>query len=363
MRKLKLFTINLIAGANVATVLLMLAVGYSDRIHPADFPLLSLLGMTFPFLLIVNLLFLLFWLAVKWQKMWIPLVGFLLAYVPISIYIPLNGPGHDEDATVKVVSWNVCTYGGNFKYENGFAVICDYLKRQDADIVCLQEDVDSWRRFVFQEYAGKYPYNDTLVFHNTKACMNGVGIHSKYPILRKERIPYESNANGSVAFYLKKGDDTLLVINNHLESTHLTLSDRTNYQEMISGKMGRDTIRTESRLLLSKLSSAAVKRASQAEAVHRYIAEHSQYPIIVCGDFNDTPISYARHTIGQGLTDCFAAVGNGLGLSFIQKGYFFRIDHIFCSDDFEPVRCEVDPEIDYSDHQPIICWLKKREKP
>jgi endonuclease/exonuclease/phosphatase (EEP) superfamily protein YafD len=363
MSKLKQFTVNLIAGANVATVVLMLAAGYSDRIHPADMPLVSTLGMTFPFFLIANLLFLLFWLTVKWRKIWIPLVGFLLTYVPISIYIPLNGPGHDEDATVKVVSWNVCTYGGNFKYENGFAVICDYLKRQDADIVCLQEDVDSWRRFVFQEYSGKYPYNDTLIFQNTKSCMNGVGIHSKYPILRKERIPYESKNNGSVAFYLKKGDDTLLVINNHLESTHLTKSDRSNYQEMISGNMERDTMRAESRLLLSKLSSAAAKRAYQAEAVHRYIVEHSQYPTIVCGDFNDTPISYVRHTISQGLTDCFAATGNGLGLSFIQKGFFFRIDHIFCSDDFEPVRCEVDPEIDYSDHQPIICWLKKREKP
>lgn len=363
MSKLKQFTVNLIAGANVGTVLLMLASGYSDRIHPADFPLLSILGMTFPFFLIANLLFLLFWLTVKWRKIWIPLVGFLLAYVPISIYIPINGPGHDEDATVKVVSWNVCTYGGNFKYENGFAVICDYLKRQDADIVCLQEDVDSWRRFVFQEYTAKYPYNDTLIFQNTKSCMNGVGIHSKYPILRKERIPYESKNNGSVAFYLKKGDDTLLVINNHLESTHLTKNDRSNYQEMISGRMGRDTMRAESRLLLSKLSAASAKRASQADAVQRYIAAHSQYPLIVCGDFNDTPISYTRRAISQGLTDCFAAVGNGLGLSFFQKGFFFRIDHIFCSDAFEPVRCVVDPEIDYSDHQPIICWLKKREKP
>ena len=63
MSKLKQFTVNLIAGANVATVVLMLAAGYSDRIHPADMPLVSTLGMTFPFFLIANLLFLLFWLG------------------------------------------------------------------------------------------------------------------------------------------------------------------------------------------------------------------------------------------------------------------------------------------------------------
>lgn len=363
IKRLSRILLNLVAGANVGIVLLMLLTGYSDHVSPASYALCAVLGMTFPAFVIANLLFLFFWLMFKWQRAWIPVVGFVLAYIPISIYIPLNRGGDASAATLKVVSWNVCTYGGNYKYENGFEVALDYLKEQDADIVCLQEDVDTWRRYVFKKYQETYPYNDTTVFTKTKAAMNGVGIHSRYPIIRKERIPFESNANGSVAYYLLMGNDTLLVINNHLEGTHLSRDDRSHYQDILKGNMERDSARAESMFLVGKLEKSAVRRAPQAEAVHQYVVSHSQYPTIVCGDFNDNPISYSRHTIADGLTDCFVTKGNGLGLSYNQKGFFFRIDHILCSDAFEPVRCEIDTKIDCSDHYPVVCWLKKQENP
>lgn len=363
IKQLKQVTVNLIAGANVATVLLMLAAGYSDHVSPAGYPWLSPFGMAFPFFVLANLLFLFFWLLFKWRRAWIPVVGYLLAYVPISIYIPLNRAGDPAEATLKVVSWNVCCYGGNFKYENGFEMVFDYLMKQDADIVCIQEDVDTWRRYVFQKYQEKYPYNDTTRFSFSAASWNGVGIHSRYPILRKERIAFESAYNGSVAYYLKVGGDTLLVINSHLEGTHLSNIERNRYRDMLKGKMERDTAKAESMYLIEKLGRAAAQRAPQAEAIHRYVVSHSQYPVIVCGDLNDNPISYSRHTIANGLTDCFVASGNGLGLSYNQKGFNFRIDHLFCSDDFLPLRCEIDAKIDYSDHYPLVCWLKKQEKP
>ena len=90
IKQLKAFTINLVAGANIATVILMLLAGYSDRFNPADYPMLSCLSLAFPVFLIVNLLFLFFWLTFKWNKVWIPVLGYLLAYLPISLYMPLN---------------------------------------------------------------------------------------------------------------------------------------------------------------------------------------------------------------------------------------------------------------------------------
>lgn len=361
IKQLKRITVNLMAGANVATVLLMLATGYSDHISPVSHPQLSSVGMTFPFFLLANLLFLFFWLLFKWRRAWIPVVGYVLAYVPISIYMPLNRPGDTDEATLKVLSWNVCAYVGNGHYEDGFPVVLDYLKQHDADIVCLQEDIDSWRKNAFKKFQEiSYPYNDTTLFANTPNSMNGVGVHSRYPIIRKERIVYESYANGSVAYYLKVGGDTLLIINNHLEGTHLSEKDRSRYKDMLKGRMERDTARAESAYLADKLGQSAAKRALQAEAVHQYVVSHSQYPVIVLGDFNDNPISYSRRTIANGLTDCFVARGNGLGLSYNQKGFNFRIDHIMCSDDYEPLRCVVDTKIDCSDHYPMVCWLKKR---
>ena len=362
IKQLKKFTINMVAGANIATIILMLAAGFSDRLNPSEHPLLSCFGMSFPIFLFINLLFLLFWLTFKWRKVWIPVLGYLLAYIPISIYMPVNMKQDLPEGTIKLLSYNVCQYGGNNKHEQGFDTIYNYLKRQDADIVCIQEDADSWRRFVMQRYQKIYPYNDTTIFRNDIDGMNGVGIHTRFPIIRKERIWYKSHANGSVAYYLKINNDTILVINNHLEGTHLSKEDRANYKRMIRGKMERDTAKEESILLLDKLATSAAKRAPEADAVHQYIENHRQYPIIVCGDFNDNPISYSRRIIARGLTDCFVKTGRGIGLSFNQKAFYFRIDHMLCSDHFEPYNCQIDDEIDASDHYPILCWLKMKEK-
>ena len=362
IKQIKSFTINIIAGANVATVLLMLASGYADRIHPTEHQMLSNMGMLFPFFLFANLLFIFFWLTFKWKKVWIPILGYALAFSPICTYLPLHTKQEVPEGALKIISYNVCQYGGNWKYEQGFDTIYNYLKRQQPDIVCLQEDADSWRRFVFQRYRKVFPYNDTTLFCNS-GLLNGVGIHTRFPILKKERIPYESTANGSVAYYLDVEGDTVLVINNHLEGTHLSTEDRDNYKRLLNGKMRRDTAKAETIFLIEKLGRYTAKRSKEADAVHAYIEAHRQYPMIVCGDFNDNPISYVRRTIAKGLKDCFVETGCGLGLSYNQKGFFFRIDHILCSEDFKPYNCEVDNEMDASDHYPILCKLKFTHKP
>lgn len=362
IKQFKQFTVNLIAGANAATIGLMLATGFSDRLSPADHPLLACAGMVFPLFALANMGFLLFWLMVKWRKAWIPVVGFLLAYQPVRTYMPLNARQDVPERSIKLITYNVCAYGGNYKYDDAFERIIDYLKEQQADIVCIQEDVDTWRRYVFDHYQKLYPYNDTTIFTKNALSPNGVGIHTHYPILRKERIAYESNANGSVAYYLQVGSDTLLVVNNHLEGTHLSTVDRSRYKDMLKGEMERDTAKAESLLLIDKLGQSAAKRAPEAEAVRRYVAEHSQYPVIICGDFNDTPISYTRRTMSAGLTDCFVESGRGVGLSYNQKGFWVRIDNILCSSHFTPYNCQVDSKIDFSDHYPMICWLKMKNK-
>ena len=260
IKQLKALTINIIAGANIATVLLMLASGYSDRIHPTAHQMLSNLGMLFPFFLFANLLFIFFWLTFKWKKLWIPILGYILVFSPLCIYMPLHTTQEVPEGTIKIVSYNVCQYGGNYKYEQGFDTVFSYLKQQEPDIVCLQEDADTWRRFVFQRYRKVFPYNDTTLFRNDAIGMNGVGIHTRFPILKKERIPYESAANGSVAYYLDIEGDTVLVINNHLEGTHLSIEDRDNYKRMLQGKMRKDTARAETVFLIYKLGKYTAKR-------------------------------------------------------------------------------------------------------
>ena len=123
-----------------------------------------------------------------------------------------------------------------------------------------------------------------------------------------------------------------------------------------------DWVETESKKLIDKLSEYAKKRAPQVNAVAHYIDEHKGKSIILCGDFNDNPISYTHRTLAKRLTDCYVASGNGPGISYHRNGFYVRIDNIMCTSDWQPYGCTVDNKIKTSDHYPIICRLKKRDR-
>lgn len=363
MKKIKQIIIRLLTAVSIVAALLMVLVGYSDRLDPSAFPVLACAGMLFPFIVIINVGILVFWLLVGWRRAMIPIVAFVLCYHPIRTFFPLHFNSEaDTEGCIKVMSYNVCGYSGMKLFDQPVDTIIGYLRQQQPDIVCLQED---HRRNPdpTEKLKEVFPYNDTVhISQKNDKELNVVGIHTRFPIVKKEHIPFESSSNSSVAFFLLVEGDTVLVINNHLESFHLTPEDRQHYKDMLKGRMERDSASVETRFLVSKLSKAMAVRAPQARAVHDYIERHSHLPIIVCGDFNDTPISYVRRTIAQGLTDCYVEAGCGPGLSYNQKGFNFRIDQIMCSSHFVPVRCFVDNKMRASDHYPVVCWLKKVDK-
>ncbi len=359
MLKVKSILLNVFTGAAATVALLMVLVAYSDRLHPADWPTLACAGMAFPFFLVGNLLFLFLMVLVRWRRAWIPVAAFVLAFPSIRVYLPMHFSAQPPAGSLKVLSYNVACYLQDKKVANPIDSVFSYVRQQQADIVCLQEDVFTWGRSG-HSVGELYPYSDTLhVSPPGMPYLNALGIYSRYPILRRERIRYESEANGSVAYFLQVGADTVIVVNNHLESTHLSESDRQHYRQMLDGTMARQSMPAETRYLLGKLKMSMVKRARQAEAVHRYVEAHSDYPLILCGDFNDTPISYVRRTMAQGLADCYVESGNGVGVSFNVKGYYFRIDHMMCSSHFTPYHCYVDNSVEASDHYPVVCWFER----
>ena len=213
MKIIKSILLNVLTGVSVATVLLLLLVGYSDRIDPEDHHLLACLGMFLPFAVIANLLFIPIWIIFKWKRVWIPIAGLMLAYAPIRTYFPINFNADKEPPAegITVVSYNVCGFGCNFKYEQAADTVVGYLKRIDADIVCLQEDKDGKGKGGFEKMQQLYPYNDTIHFSND-VVFNAIGIHTRYPIIRKERLPIVSRANGAIAYFLQVEADTVIVI-------------------------------------------------------------------------------------------------------------------------------------------------------
>ena len=107
------------------------------------------------------------------------------------------------------------------------------------------------------------------------------------------------------------------------------------------------------------------RRAPQADAVATFVKKHldKNIPVILCGDFNDNPISYSYYTISKVLNDSYKSSGNGIGWTYNENRMYFRIDHIFASNEFEPYGAKVDKSIKNSDHYPIYCWLKYYPKP
>lgn len=354
--KLKKFSLQVVAGANAVTILLMLLVGYSGHIDPTNHPTLANVGLLFPAFIAINAAFLFFWVVFKLKGVVIPFVGYILCYGPMRTYIPANIPHDPPVGAIKLLSYNTQNYHSMKPYVDTFSndSIAAYILQSGADIVCVQEgghalDFDS-------TFRAKYPY---IMEEKKKGGSDVVALYSRFPILRSQLIDYESEGNMSVGFYLNVNGEKVLIVNNHLESNGLDNDDKSGFGNLIKGDLDKDMARAESSRLIDKLAAASKKRAPQAEAVARYIANHrTGHRVIVCGDFNENPLGYAHKRIGEDLTDCYAATANGIGRTYNQSHMYVRIDHLFCSDDITPYACAVDNQIKASDHYPIYCWLK-----
>lgn len=360
MRTISELAVRVAAGANLAVIALMLLVGYSDRLNPVDYPMAANLGLLFPGFIALNVMCLVFWLMVRKRMAIIPFAGLLAGFGPIRTYTPLNITQDVPEDALKVMSYNVYNFStwDDFNVSNG--EILSYIERESPDLLCLQEPNATGTKLKTRDevLGGIYPYIDTLRIRSGSMIM----LCSKLPIIGKHHIDYDSESNLSGVFVIKTGDkDTTLVVANHLESTRLTSEDKSSFKSIVKGDLKKQDMKEQSQHLWHKLAIQTARRAPQADAVAEYVRRNKGKSILLMGDFNDSPISYARHVIASELNDCYVACGNGPGISYHYNGFYVRIDHVMCSDDWQPCKCKVDNSIKASDHYPIICWLKKRQ--
>lgn len=351
----RLFT-QLFLGANIVTIILMIVTGYSYLIDPSKFSIVAIWGMFFPVFLLVNIIFLFFWLFFKPTKAFYPFIALLVCFYPVRMYFGINPVREIPSDAFKVMSYNVLDFRGTpeNKLESKGNKLVAFLINEDCDVVCLQEANDNFLSETDKKsLLRQYPY-----YVSTKRNGNCLAAYSKYPILKTDTIDYESEGNQSAAYTLQTPFGQLLVVNNHLESNHLTNEEKARFESMMSGDMEHDSVRMETKGLYAKLSEAVLKRNSQAKAVARFIEERKDMRIILCGDFNETPVSYNHYVIGKNLTDCFINGGFGFGWSYSRQGMHVRIDNIMCSSHFDALKCQVLTDIHYSDHQPIVSWLQ-----
>lgn len=363
--KFKKLTYRVLLIGNIILVLLMLLVGNIGRLNPVDYPSLANLGLGFPILLVFNLVFLVVWCFCRLRSIWLPLLGFILCYGPIRTYSPFNFPEDKPHGSIKVLSYNVFMFSSWDEPHGAKNPIVDYIVKSKADIVCLQEAqarLDNGDQ-IYSTLKTHYPYFKLMIKKHPGA--DYIVLLSKYPVLWQDTIPYGSSSNQSVAYMLDIKGTKTLVVNNHFESNGLSSGDKEGFKTLVKGELKTDEAKKQSVHLIKKLGDVSARRAPQAEAVARFVKKYldKQIPVILCGDFNDSPLSYTHHVISKELNDCYVESGNGPGISYHKSGMYFRIDHIFCSDDFESYGAKVDNSVTTSDHYPVYCWLKYRPKP
>jgi endonuclease/exonuclease/phosphatase family metal-dependent hydrolase len=236
--------------------------------------------------------------------------------------------------------------------------ITDHLLSVHPDIICLQEVsyYSTCQKLIerLQQNSGlKYFYSDFNLTYKSKKVKSGNGqvILSRYPLFDyEELLKIKATSNGAFSIKAKIGRDTLSIINAHFQSIGLTQQEIRETQTLDNKDM------REYKNSLRKFRYAFPMRGRQVDEVKAKI-DKIKRRVILCGDFNDTPLSYTYSTLCNNLQDAWLKGGFGLGSTYAGNLPFLRIDYILLSHSLQVQQCKVMhwPE---SDHYALMCDIK-----
>lgn len=354
-----------LTGASWVSVLALWGSAASVYVSPAHWRIFGVAGLAFPLVLAGTVAMLILTLLFCPRRSWISILGLLLACGSIRSYVPYNPfKGSADGPAMTLMSYNAHGFS-DIATDSDRIDFLHYVLAKDVDILCFQEgtrNLSQWDTIV-PAFKERLPYADV-----PEVCPSLVlGICSRYPIVRSELVSSHTG-NGVIAFWLlREPGDSLLVVNCHLKSNLLNPDDLEQYKNMVPSRdkgiqssLQRqyehpDSTYITSRYLAGKIATSAAIRAAMTDTIVSFLSQHAGLPTFVCGDFNETPISYSNQRLRrQGLTDAYRTAGNGPGFSFDNNSIAVRIDHQFCSDHFKPVKARIASEATWSDHYPII---------
>lgn len=362
-RELSLFN-RILLWLNYVFVVSLLVSVSAKYISPHLFWLIAFFGLGFPYLVLVNLLFVIYWLSQFRREALISLIMILLCFFTVRRYVQYSFSNSGSNDDIKVTSYNSMLFDlyNWSKNSQSRQHILNQLQEINPDVLCLQEfynsstlkqyfNIDTVLSTLNTKY---YHVEYTSIAH--KHNHFGIATFSKYPILNKGKIVFDTRSN-NICIYtdvlIKK--DTVRIYNMHLQSIHFSKKDYTFIGDLQDDDDAKDELEN-SKSILRRLKQAFVKRADQAELVHASI-KNCRYKIILCGDFNDTPASYVYNLISEELKDAFVEKGSGFGRTYAGKFPQFRIDYVFYSKDLKCTQFTRSEET-FTDHFPITAYLK-----
>lgn len=326
----------------------------SVYINPSKFALPLFFGLYFIPILAVNLLLLLVAMLRRSSSAWIAVAALLPAILYTELFFNLghNRQIEKEGIELAIESYNVGMFASS--QNRGTREECrmdigKHLAQELPDIVCLQE-------FFAESYTqadtiySRYPYRHYHLFKARNGKLFGNIILSMFPIGDKGRISFPNSTNLSIFADIKHYGRTIRVYNNHLESYNVSFTALAHKfagnRELNREEITRDIVETH-----EKMKGTFIKRSEQVGKIVEDINRSSKLTVI-CGDFNDTPMSYTYHTLSKHRKDTFEESGKGFGATFIPVWPLLRIDYIIAPEESECLNHTIH-KIPYSDHYPV----------
>jgi endonuclease/exonuclease/phosphatase family metal-dependent hydrolase len=348
--------------ANSVAVLALLLAYFATHFPPKSIGYLSLFGLAYPASLLLNFGFIVYWLFKKPKYALVSAFAIVIGLNHFTDFfqISLGKPETTKVNHMKVLTYNVRNFGlysaeGKKEIRNK---IFDVLDRENADLVCFQEFFHSDKKGYFTTRDSLLKFLPTKYYHEryTHAMKGqnyfGVALFSKYPIVNKGFVPFENDPNNFCIYAdLKVEGDTIRVYDAHLQSIRFKPED----YAFVDQNRNEEELDQGSKRIARRLKLAFQKRQLQVDRVVQSIAD-SPHPVILCGDFNDPPVSYTYEAFTDLLEDSFCEAGSGIGNTYIGVFPSFRIDYILHSKELEAIEYKTLDE-KLSDHHAVVATL------
>lgn len=335
-------------GVTLVTFLFTILGLYGGDSRPADHLFTASLAFMLPVLVIANFVLIIYWILRRKLFIAIPILALILAHGYIATIFQIRTSKDSAEGAFTVATYNVHNFNNDNTGLQAQAILA-VMEEQDVDILCLQEYED----MIGQEYGGVTRKMNTVYPYSVTDHDADMVILSKYEIVHHMDSTFDATSNGYMwaDVVLAKGD-TVRVFNVHMQTTGINGAKHQAAKGHING-------RGVYQLLMGSYMMNLIERSGQSERVHMEKMK-SPYPIILCGDFNDSPYSYTYNMLRGNLSDGFHEGGNGFMFTYRGAQGLFRIDYIF----HDPTMRSVDYfklDKEYSDHNPVVSRIVRKK--